>query len=184
MHRRLGRWTGNSSPASGVRISQLFPGIKSLSTCDEAMNCAIQVHWAVRKRQTDILRRLISRGWLVDETGRNGDTPVCLAAEDCSAETCECISMLCVAGVRIKYVLYALILTLHVLFVHSPQPWRRKRRCSPVARSRSKPCGDCESAAHRRRKPRDTAPRDKSYCHSSVISLFALSVMFFDTPCT
>lgn len=61
----------------------------------------------MRKRQTDILRRLIARGWLVDETGRNGDTPVCLAAEDCCAAASECISMLCVAGVRIEYALFA-----------------------------------------------------------------------------
>jgi len=37
---------------------------------------------------------------MVDEEGRHGDTPLCVAAEDGSVGACECIDILCVAGVR------------------------------------------------------------------------------------
>lgn len=62
-----------------------------------------QVHWAVRKGRVEMLRKLISRGWFVDECGFNKDTPLLVASEDESDATLECINMLCIAGVRTEY---------------------------------------------------------------------------------
>ena len=67
------------------------------------MKFVLQVHWAVRNKHPDILRRLIGRGWLVDEEGKHGDTPLCVASEDESAAACECINILSIAGVRTEY---------------------------------------------------------------------------------
>ncbi len=57
----------------------------------------------MRRGHPDILRKLISRGWYVDENGRYNDTPLCVASQDGSAAACACIELLCVAGVRTEY---------------------------------------------------------------------------------
>ncbi len=77
---------------------------------NERVACDIrtQVHWAVRKGHPGVLRQLISRGWYVDESGRYGDTPLCIASEDASIGSVLCIGLLCTAGVRTEYAFFKL----------------------------------------------------------------------------
>ena len=101
----MGGRTGNTLFMHGSTVDRTLKYAFDIKTNFKSSNTSVpcQVHWAVRKCRPEILRRLITRGWFVDENGKHNDTPVCVAAEDGSAAACACIEMLCVAGVRTEY---------------------------------------------------------------------------------